>query len=121
MARRIFSRLEFIAFTTELAYNYVNMMIDTHCHLDFKDYDNDRDDVINRALKAGVTRMINVASSIDGSHRSVELANRYDMVYATVGIHPHDAKTVTDAALSDLKALAKDKKVVAIGEVGLDY
>ncbi|MCX5678374.1 MAG: YchF/TatD family DNA exonuclease [Candidatus Omnitrophica bacterium] len=97
------------------------MLIDTHCHLDFKDFDPDRDDVINRALKAGVMKIINVASSIEGSHRSVELANKYDMVYATVGVHPHDAKSVTDSAISELKALAKDKKVVAIGEVGLDY
>ena len=97
------------------------MLIDTHCHLDFKDFDHDRDDVINRALKAGVTKIINVASSIEGSHRAVELANRYDMVYATVGVHPHDAKSVTDSVISELKSLAKDKKVVAIGEVGLDY
>lgn len=97
------------------------MLIDTHCHLDFKDFDNDRDDVINRALKAGVTKIINVASSIEGSHRSVELANRYDMVYATIGVHPHDAKSVTDSVISELKSLAKDKKVMAIGEVGLDY
>ena len=97
------------------------MLIDTHCHLDFKDFDHDRDDVINRALKAGVTKIINVASSIEGSCRAVELANKYDMVYATVGVHPHDAKSVTDSAISELKALTKDKKVVAIGEVGLDY
>ncbi len=97
------------------------MLIDTHCHLDFKDFDHDRDDVINRALKAGVTKIINVASSVEGSHRAVELANRYDMVYATVGVHPHDAKSVTDSVISELKLLAKDKKVVAIGEVGLDY
>lgn len=97
------------------------MMIDTHCHLDFKDFDDDRDEVINRALKAGVTKIINVASSIEGSRRSVELANKYDMVYATVGVHPHDAGSVTDKVISELKLLAKDKKVVAIGEVGLDY
>ena len=97
------------------------MMIDTHCHLDFKDFDKDRDDVIGRALKAGVANMINVGSSVEGSRRSVELANRYDMVYATVGVHPHDARSVTDTVMSDIKALAKNKKVVGIGEVGLDY
>ncbi len=116
------------------------MMIDTHCHLDFKDFDHDRDEVIDRALKAGVAKIINVGSSVEGSRRSVELANRYDMVYATVGVHPHDARTVTDNVIAGLKALALGKspghsdlspsrdnfstgkaKVVAIGEVGLDY
>ncbi len=97
------------------------MLIDTHCHLDFKDFDPDRDDVLARASQAGVGRIIDVASSIDGSRRTVALANRYAMVYASVGVHPHEASSVTDGVIADLKGLAKDKKVVAIGEVGLDY
>lgn len=98
------------------------MLIDTHCHLDFHDFDTDRDEVISRAAKAGVVRIVNVGSSIDGSKRSVELARKYDTVYASVGIHPHEAQTATDAALADLKALASGmNKVVAVGEVGLDY
>ncbi len=97
------------------------MLIDTHCHLDFKDFDADRDEVIDRALKAGVSRIVNVASSVEGSRRSVELADKYDMVYATVGVHPHEAGSVTDSVISDLKLLARSGKVVAIGEVGLDY
>lgn len=97
------------------------MIIDTHCHLDFKDFDPDRDEVIERAKKAGVERIINVGSSIEGTRRAVELAGRYDTVYATLGIHPHEAKTVTDKAMAELRALAKEKRVVAVGEVGLDY
>jgi TatD DNase family protein len=97
------------------------MLIDTHCHLDFKDFDDDRDEVIDRALKAGVTKIINVASSVEGSRRSVDLSEKYDMIYATVGVHPHESGSVTDSVISDIKLLAKSGKVVAIGEVGLDY
>ena len=97
------------------------MLIDTHCHLDFKDFDTDRDYVINRAISKGVARIINVGSSIEGTRRSIELAKKYDIIYASVGIHPHEADSVTDDAISEIRKLAKEKKVVAIGEVGLDY
>ncbi len=97
------------------------MLIDTHCHLDFKDFDTDRDSVIDRALRAGVTKIINIGSSIEGTRRSVELAKKYEMVYATLGVHPHDAKTVTDKVIEEFRSLAKEPRVVAIGEVGLDY
>lgn len=97
------------------------MLIDTHCHLDFKDFDKDRDGAIDRAISKGVVRIINVGSSLEGSRRSVDLAKKYDIVYASVGIHPHEADFVTDDAISEIKKLAKEKKVVAIGEVGLDY
>ncbi|MDP3786349.1 MAG: YchF/TatD family DNA exonuclease [Candidatus Omnitrophota bacterium] len=96
-------------------------LVDTHCHLDFADFDIDREDVIKRASEAGVKYIINVASSIEGSRKSVGLADKYDPIYASVGIHPHDAKEANDSAFSELKELAKNKKVVAIGEVGLDY
>lgn len=98
-----------------------NMLIDTHCHLDFKDFDSDRDEAIERARSAGVGKIINVGSSLDGSRRSVELARKYDMIYASVGVHPHDAAAVDDKAVAELKGLSKSGKVVAIGEVGLDY
>jgi TatD DNase family protein len=97
------------------------MLIDTHCHLDFKDFDNDRDEVIARARDAGILKIINVASSIEGTRRASELAKKYEAVYATVGIHPHAAETVTDEAIDELKKIAKEDKVVAVGEVGLDY
>ena len=97
------------------------MLIDTHCHLDFKDFDIDRDDVIDRAQKAGVTAIIDVGSSIEGTRRALELAKSRDIIYATLGVHPHEATTVTDKVISDFRELAKNKKVVAIGEVGLDF
>ncbi len=99
----------------------MTQLIDTHCHLDFSEFDADREDVIKRAFEAGVEYIINVASSIEGSRKSVGLADKYDRIYASVGIHPHDAKEASDNSLSELKELAKNKKVVAIGEVGLDY
>ena len=108
------------------------MIVDTHCHLDFKDFDADREAVLDRAVKAGVARIINVGSSLEGSRRAVELAAKHDMVYASVGVHPHDAQSVTDVTIEELKALSgrghlnapyngNQSKVVAIGEVGLDY
>lgn len=97
------------------------MMIDTHCHLDFKDFDSDRDSVIDRAERCDVGRIINIGSSVEGSRRSIELARKYDILYASLGVHPHEAKTVTDDVIAEFRRLAKEKKVVAIGEVGLDY
>lgn len=98
------------------------MLIDTHCHIDFKDFDSDRDEVIDRARNAGVAKIINVGSSVEGSLRAVELSRKYDMVYATLGVHPHEAKTVTDKVIEDFRAIAgANGKVVAVGEVGLDY
>lgn len=97
------------------------MLIDSHCHLDFDAFDPDRDEVIARARAAGVVRIVNVGSSLAGSRRSCELAEKQDIVYASVGIHPHEASHATDEAVAELKALAGSRKVVAIGEIGLDY
>lgn len=97
------------------------MLIDTHCHLDFKDFDNDRDQVIDRARNAGLGVILNVGSSVDGSKRSVELAKKYDFIYASVGIHPHDVKNAGKEAMKEIADMASYEKVVAIGEVGLDY
>jgi TatD DNase family protein len=96
-------------------------LVDTHCHLDFKDFDADRDGVLARAAAAGVERIIDVGSSLEGSRRAVELAKKHAEVYAAVGIHPHEASSVTDEAIAGLRALAREKKVVAVGEVGLDF
>jgi TatD DNase family protein len=98
------------------------MLVDTHCHLDFKDFDSDRDAVLRRARAAGVGATINVGSSLEGSKRAVELAGKYDLVYASAGVHPHDIQKIDDGVFDELKELARSaKKVVAIGEVGLDY
>jgi len=97
------------------------MFIDTHCHLDFPEFDQDRDEVIKNARAQGVEYIINVGSSLEGSLRSLDLARQYAQVYATVGIHPHEADSFNDQAEDQIKELAKEKKVVAIGEIGLDY
>ncbi|MFA5144230.1 MAG: TatD family hydrolase [Candidatus Omnitrophota bacterium] len=97
------------------------MLIDTHCHLSFPDFDGDRDDAIDRAKKIGVTAIIDVGSSIEGTRRAVQLAKSHDIVYATLGVHPHEAGSVTGNVMAGFKELAGERKVVAIGEVGLDY
>jgi TatD DNase family protein len=97
------------------------VLIDTHCHIDFSDYDQDRDDVILRAQEQGVTHIINIGSNLRGSVASVELAGRYPNVYAVVGCHPHDAKDFSAADVAQIRSLAAAPRVVAIGEIGLDY
>jgi TatD DNase family protein len=96
-------------------------MIDTHCHLEMKQFDEDRSAVIARARAAGVECMITISSDLMGCEGAVALAEQYDFIYATVGLHPHDAKDLSDAAFERIKELSGSKKVVAIGEMGLDY
>ena len=96
-------------------------LIDTHTHLDFPRFKNDRERVIERAAKAGVRAMVNVGASLASSQAAVTLAEAYPPVYAAVGVHPHDAKTLTGEMLEELRALASHPKVVAIGEIGLDF
>lgn len=96
-------------------------MIETHAHLDFPQYDEDRSSVIERALASGIEAVINVASSLRGSLASLELAKAYDCVYASCGVHPHDTKDASDGTIRGLKdAIQSSPKVVAIGEVGID-
>lgn len=103
-------------------------MIDVHCHLNFKAFANDYDEVIKQAFGAGVTKIINVGTKIDSSQRAVEFAQQYDNLYAIVGVHPHHADKIeveprkehTDW-LKELELLAAQPKVVAIGECGMDY
>jgi TatD DNase family protein len=97
------------------------MLVDTHCHLDFSEFNSDRDAVIQRANDAGVNYFVNVGSTLDSSNAACELALKYAQVYVAVGVHPHDASAFDLEAEKSLKALAAKKKVVAIGETGLDY
>ena len=97
------------------------MLIDTHCHLDFPEFEEDRDQVIRRAKNNGIDYFINIGSSLAGSERSIEIASAYGYIYATVGIHPHEADHFDKKAEEAIRALAKKDKVVAIGEIGLDY
>ncbi|HHU75512.1 MAG TPA: TatD family hydrolase [Firmicutes bacterium] len=96
-------------------------LADSHAHLDFKDFDEDRENVLERAEKAGVQLIINVGFDMASSLRAVELAGKYSPIYAAVGIHPHEAARVPEGYLQKLEDMAKHPKVVAIGEIGLDF
>lgn len=96
-------------------------MIDTHCHLNFDGYDADRDEVIARAAVAGVARVVNPGVDEETSRAAVALAAHHEGIYAAVGIHPNDTANFSDADLGWVEALAGEAKVVAIGEIGLDY
>jgi TatD DNase family protein len=96
-------------------------LIDTHCHLTFDDLIRDIDAILARSTAAGVIEWITVGTDLKENRKAIELAERFENMYAAVAIHPHDAKTVTEDTLQELKRLAQYKKVVAIGETGLDY
>ncbi len=97
-------------------------MIDSHAHLDFPDFDQDRPDVVARALAAGVHTIINIATDFDSCQRVIGLAESHPAMYAVVGVHPHDARHWEgDKSAERLRRLAAHPKVVGIGEIGLDY
>jgi TatD DNase family protein len=97
------------------------MLIDTHAHLDFEQFHRQHDEIIKKAHKAGVHRIVNVGTNLQGTRDSVSLANKYLEVYAACGIHPHDVGQADRKTIAEILRLASDKKVVAIGEIGLDY
>lgn len=97
------------------------MFIDTHAHLFFPNFENDLDSVIERAKNSGVDFIIVPGTDIATSEKAIELAANYNFIYAAVGVHPHDSKDWDDSYISKLETLAKNEKVVAIGEIGLDY
>jgi len=97
------------------------MFIDTHAHLYMKEFQDDLDEVIRRAREAGVEAIVCPGTDLETSLRSVEIAEKYDMVYACVGFHPHDAAKADTSALDQIETLSQHAKVVAIGEIGLDY
>lgn len=96
-------------------------LIDTHCHLEMPQFDGDREEVIARAKSSGFEALITVGSDLKGTLKALKLAEQYDFIYASVGIHPHDAKNFSQRIYDDLKEMTNNKKVVAIGETGLDY
>ncbi|MFC1558715.1 TatD family hydrolase [candidate division KSB1 bacterium] len=97
------------------------MFIDTHTHLQFSHYDADRSDVIESALRCGIDCMINVGTNIEDSHESAGIAKQFDRVYASAGIHPHDSEGVSKSDYESIDSLLKEDKVVALGEIGLDF
>ncbi|MDY6910835.1 MAG: TatD family hydrolase [Chloroflexota bacterium] len=96
-------------------------IIDTHAHLDMKPFDPDRRDVIKRAKESGVSRIVNVGIDLKSSRRAIELAEAHTEISATVGFHPHEASQLQTQDLDRLAELAVHPRVVAIGEIGLDY
>jgi len=97
------------------------MLFDTHTHLNDQAFQEDREEVLQRALDEGVSLLVNVGYNRTTIPQTLELAEKYDFVYAAVGWHPHDAKDMTDEDLAWIEELADHPKVVAIGEMGLDY
>ena len=97
------------------------MLTDSHTHLNVEAFQDDQEEVIQRALEQGVTRMVNVGFNRETIPSSIELAEMYDFIYSTVGWHPVDAIDMKDGDLEWIEQLCKHEKVVAIGEIGLDY
>lgn len=97
------------------------MIWDTHAHLDDKRYRGELPDVLSHAQEAGVKRILNVGYDVPSSERSVKLAGEYDFIFAAVGVHPHDAAGVSNSTWDTLLGLSKNPKVLAWGEIGLDY
>ncbi len=96
------------------------MLIDTHTHIADPEFDTDRDAMIERALAANVKKMIVIGTGLESSQRAVKLAEKHPFLWATVGLHPHDAKEMDDVLLEKLSQLADHPKVVAWGEMGFD-
>ncbi len=96
-------------------------LIDTHCHLDISPLERDVDKIIKNASYSGVMRMITIGIDLMSSVAAIELASNYDQVYAAIGVHPHDASTFSPRLADELVSMAQNPKVVAWGEIGLDY
>lgn len=96
-------------------------LVDTHAHLHFPDFDDDREAVLARARAAGVRRMVTIGTDVATCRAALALAERETDVWATAGVHPHDAAESDEAALAEVERLAAERRVVAIGEIGLDF
>jgi len=96
-------------------------LIDSHAHLDLKEFDTDREEVLKRAREAGLVHIVTIGIDEESSTRAIELANKYDFISAAVGFHPHDAKNLTPGKMDRLRKLAQAESVVGFGEIGLDF
>ena len=97
------------------------MLIETHAHLDYPDFAGDLDDVLRRATEAGVTRIITIGTSVESSRRAVGLAEKHSNIYAVIGVHPTYAQEAEEDVIAPLRELAKSRRIVGIGETGIDY
>jgi TatD DNase family protein len=96
-------------------------LVETHAHLDYPDFANDLEDVLSRATEAGVTRIITIGTSIESSRRAIALAEKYPAIFAVIGVHPTCVEESEEDVITPLRELARNPRVVAIGETGLDY
>jgi TatD DNase family protein len=96
-------------------------LVDSHCHLNFPEFDEDRDKVIDKARRNGILKIVIPGIDIETSRSAIEYSHRYDDVFCAVGVHPNSGKSWTERSRSELRELAADEKVLAIGEIGLDY
>ena len=99
----------------------MDYIIDTHAHYDDEAFEKDRDELLTSLPKAGIGQIINVGAAMKGCRDSLALSKQYDHVFAALGVHPDDIENLTDADMDWIRENAKDPKVVAIGEIGLDY
>jgi len=97
------------------------MYFDTHAHYDDRRFNDDRDELLDSMQEAGITLILNSASSLRSAKFSLKLADKYPFIYASVGVHPHDSKSMTDETVSELEELLRHPKAVAVGEMGLDF
>ncbi|NLN66110.1 MAG: TatD family hydrolase [Clostridiaceae bacterium] len=97
------------------------MIVDSHAHYDDEKFDEDRAEVMKRIHKQGVVRVVNPSSDLESVEKCIQLADDYDFIYTAVGLHPHEAKSFSLGTVDMLRETARHRKVVAIGEVGLDY
>ena len=97
------------------------MIFDSHAHYDDKQFGEDRDELLSSMEQNRITKIVNVGSSIESSKRAIALAEQYDIVYAAIGVHPSDISCLNEEGMTWIREMAKHEKVVAIGEIGLDY
>ena len=117
----LISATEVKSVKNELLLQDVLMYIDTHCHLDFENFDEDRESVVQRSIKNKIEAIITIGTSVETSIKSIELSEKFATVFAAVGIHPNDAANVNQKSIQQIYDLSSNPKVVAIGEFGLDY
>ena len=97
------------------------MLVDSHCHLDFNDFEDDFEDMLQRAKEQGVTAMLNAGNNVGELDKQLKISEKYPFIYTAAGVHPHNAAEYPDIKAEDFVRYSKHKKVVAIGECGLDY
>ena len=99
----------------------MNMIFDSHCHYEDEKFNEDREELLNSFKDKGIEYVVNVASSIETIDKTIELTRQYDFIYGAIGVHPEECAPLTEEHIERFKQLAREPKIVAIGEIGLDY